>query len=70
MLPLKTSIIAMTAALLLSFPVMAEQGTDELSINQLKNRLKEIDAEVVRLPHCSMRSGVGSVGFRSEVCPD
>ena len=37
-----------------------------LSISQLEARLSEIDSELETLASCSLRSGTGSVGFRSE----
>lgn len=45
----------------------APAGPDpgELSLKQLEKRLPEIDAEITRLAHGSLRSGVGAIGYRS-----
>jgi signal transduction histidine kinase len=43
---------------------------EKLSISQLEHRLAEIDSELRGLASFSMRSGVGTVGFRSEDHPD
>ena len=38
----------------------------ELSLQELEKRLPEIDAELAQLAHGSLRSGVGSIGYRSK----
>jgi len=45
-----------------AFPETALSG---FSIAQLEQRLEEIDAELARLAHYSLRSGVGAIGYRS-----
>jgi signal transduction histidine kinase len=50
---------------LANLPVMAVSDAEKSSIAQLEQRLAEIDAELLKLASFSMRSGVGTVGFRS-----
>jgi signal transduction histidine kinase len=38
---------------------------ESLSLDQLEQRLEEIDAELAQLAHYSLRSGIGSIGYRS-----
>ena len=44
-------------------------GVEAWSVSRLEARLEEIDSELGALASCSMRSGTGSVGFRSEHHP-
>lgn len=51
-------------------PIMAEPLDTEvslksLSVSQLEKQLSTIDAEIKQLPHYSLRSGIGPVGYRS-----
>ncbi|MEO1855969.1 MAG: discoidin domain-containing protein, partial [Rubritalea sp.] len=50
--------------------VFADELTSDLSISQLENRLLEIDSELDGLADYSLRSGIGTVGFRSKDHPD
>ena len=53
-------------------PAMAEPESTSLSqlkLPQLEQRLVEIDAELSRLAKTSLRSGVGSIGYRSATHP-
>lgn len=42
----------------------------QLSLSQLEQRLKEIDRQITRLSHFSLRGGVGAVGYRSNAHPE
>ncbi len=47
-------------------PVIAFTQLDNQPIVALESRLQEIDQQLSKLPHYSLRSGVGAIGFRSE----
>ncbi|MBC9888981.1 MAG: ATP-binding protein [Opitutae bacterium] len=63
---------AVLAAVLPSLPIRAEtqETLKAVSINRLEQRLALIDAELNDLASFSMRSGIGSVGFRSDFHED
>lgn len=73
----QTSVAALLRLLLLAscFPVLAcglapRSPALELydaSLSQLEQRAADIDAELDQLAHYSLRSGVGSIGYRSDV---
>ena len=44
----------------------ADASLEKRSLSQLEQRLAQIDNELSQLAHCSLRSGVGSIGYRSE----
>ncbi|MGJ8672684.1 MAG: sensor histidine kinase [Rubritalea sp.] len=51
---------------LLSVPSSeAQSPTQELSLPELEQRLVDIDNELEQLAHHSLRSGIGSIGYRS-----
>lgn len=43
-----------------------EMPLSKHSLNQLEQRLVEIDTELAQLAHYSLRSGIGSIGYRSK----
>ena len=58
--------ISLLLAGLGSFLAMAEEKVlDTRSLNQLKQRLEAVDAELEHLAHLSLRNGIGSIGYRS-----
>lgn len=63
---------ALLAAVLASPPILAETEESPVadSINRLEQRLAFIDSELKKLAQFSMRSGIGSVGFRSDFHED
>jgi signal transduction histidine kinase len=67
-IPIKMLILFCMAGLLPNTSVIALANTP--SITQLEQRLTEIDSELNGLASFSMRSGVGTVGFRSMDHPD
>ncbi len=56
----------MMAGLHLAMAAPAETPLASQSLNQLEQRLAEIDAELVQLAHYSLRSGIGAIGYRSQ----
>ncbi len=63
---------AILAAVLPSMPIWAdsEENLEAKSTDRLEERLAFIDSELNELAHFSMRSGIGSVGFRSNFHED
>lgn len=58
----------MLCALTGLLPVLAtgaQAPLSDLSLSQLEQRLAEIDTELDQLAHYSLRSGIGSIGYRS-----
>jgi len=48
----------------------ANSSLEEMKLNQLEERLAYIDDELDHLAHSSLRSGIGSIGYRAGVYPD
>lgn len=44
-------------------------AVSELSISHLEEKLAEIDTELARISHYSLRSGIGAIGYRSQWHP-
>lgn len=70
---MNVSSILYPAILLLSMVVGAQAltvrsktPTSERSLSELEIRLQEIDNELSQLSHLSLRSGIGSIGYRSQ----
>ena len=63
---------AILAAVLPSLPIRAEseENRNAKTTDRLEERLAFIDSELNDLAHFSMRSGIGSVGFRSDFHED
>jgi signal transduction histidine kinase len=55
----------LTAAWLLPMSGVGADSLKDFSLTQLEQRLKTIDADLEQLARTSLRSGVGSVGYRS-----
>ncbi|MBK1830984.1 ATP-binding protein [Verrucomicrobiaceae bacterium R5-34] len=59
-------LLALLALLYGVLPLLAAATPlSELKLSQLEQRLQEIDAELSQLAHPSLRTGVGSIGYRS-----
>ena len=70
---MKSSIILLTGLLAATAPLSGAQHTgplNKLSLTQVEKRLADIDTELAQLADYSLRSGVGSVGYRSSDHPD
>lgn len=58
-------IAVLLSGILPAIAVSKEEPLAARSLNQLEQRLDEIDAELEQLAHYSLRSGVGAIGYRS-----
>ena len=66
------TMLQLFAVMLLCSDSMATESTSVLNLSkptlsQLEQRAEAIDAELYELAHYSLRSGVGSIGYRSDV---
>jgi signal transduction histidine kinase len=62
----KNHLAALLTGMLPMLAKPAETAPQALSLTQLEQRLEEIDSELETLAHFSLRSGAGSIGFRSQ----
>jgi signal transduction histidine kinase len=70
---MNSSVILLTGFLAATAPLSGARQTGplkKLSLTQIETRLSEIDTELAHLADYSLRSGVGSVGYRSSDHPD
>ncbi|MFC5051370.1 hypothetical protein ACFPK9_12200 [Rubritalea spongiae] len=67
-----TFLISLILVMTLKALVTASAPTpiDKMSLSQLEDRAEQISGELAQLPNPSMRSGTGTIGFRSKWHPD
>jgi signal transduction histidine kinase len=62
---LTKSLFALLLLSLCTAQARAKEDVSKLSIPELKRRIESIDSELGTLAHFSVRSGIGSIGYRS-----